>query len=64
MRPRLGRWAPLVSKIAEAERAIESLADQKMRKQSLSLRYRAKSGEPLERLLPEAFALVCGAARR
>lgn len=31
---------------------------------SLALRYRAKCGEPLENLLPEAFALVREAARR
>ena len=35
-----------------------------MKKTSLSLRYRAKSGEPLDRLLPEAFALVREAGRR
>ena len=31
---------------------------------SLSLRYRAKSGEPLSKLLVEAFALVREAGRR
>jgi preprotein translocase subunit SecA len=40
------------------------LSDQQLRKSSLSLRYRAKSGEPLGRLLVEAFALVREAGRR
>jgi preprotein translocase subunit SecA len=35
-----------------------------LRKRSLSLRYRAKSQEPIDRLLPEAFALVREAGRR
>ena len=35
-----------------------------MRKQSLSLAYRARTGEPLERLLVPAFALIREAARR
>jgi len=35
-----------------------------LKKTSLSLRYRARSGEPLDRLLVEAFALVREAGRR
>ena len=40
------------------------LGDHELRKQSLALRYRARSGEPLVRLLPEAYALVREAGRR
>jgi len=40
------------------------LGDQELRKKSLALRYRARSGEPLVRLLPEAYALVREAGRR
>jgi preprotein translocase subunit SecA len=40
------------------------LNEQQLRKRSLSLRYRAKSGEPLGRLLVEAYALVREAGRR
>ena len=40
------------------------LTDHELRKRSLSLRYRARSGELLARLLPEAFALVREAGRR
>ena len=46
------------------EPGLRSLNDHEIRKRSLSLRYRARSGEPLGRLLPEAFALVREAARR
>ncbi len=43
---------------------MQQLGDQQLRKRSLSLRYRAKSGEPLNRLLVEAYALVREAGRR
>ena len=41
-----------------------TLTDHQLRKRSLSLRYRAKSGEPLSRLLVEGYALVREAGRR
>lgn len=41
-----------------------ALGDFELRKESLSLRYRARTGEPLDRLLVEAFALVREAGRR
>ncbi len=43
---------------------MQQLGDQQLRKRSLSLRYRAKSGEPLRRLLVEGYALVREAGRR
>ena len=46
------------------ESTLQAENDQQLRKRSLSLRYRAKSGERLGGLLPEAFALVREAARR
>ncbi len=55
---KLARWSLLLPKIAAYEPELQKLSDQEMRKHSLSLRYRAKAGEPLEKLLPEAFALV------
>ena len=57
-------WSTTVRKIDSLEQALKKLADDQLRKESLSLRYRAHSGEPLEGLLPEAFALVREAARR
>jgi preprotein translocase subunit SecA len=61
---RLSRWASLLPKIAALEPELQSLNDQQLRKRSLSLRYRAKSGEPLKRLLVEGYALVREAGRR
>ena len=61
---RLTRWAALVSKIAELEPELRALGDHQLRKRSLALRYRAKSGEPLRRLLVEGYALVRESARR
>jgi len=57
------RWW-MVSGIGNCEAELVGLADQQLRKRSLSLRYRAKSGEPLSRLLVEGFALVREAGRR
>jgi preprotein translocase subunit SecA len=61
---RLTRWAALLPKIAALEPELQKLSDPQLRKKSLSLRYRAKSGEPLARLLVEGYALVREAARR
>jgi preprotein translocase subunit SecA len=55
---KLARWAVILPKIASFEPELQKLNDQELRKRSLSLRYRAKAGEPLEKLLPEAYALV------
>jgi len=46
------------------EPELQQLSDYDLRKRSLALRYRARSGEPLARLLPEAYALVREAGRR
>lgn len=61
---RLASWAKLLPKIASYEPELQKLKDQELRKRSLSLRYRARSGEPLVKLLPEAYALVREAGRR
>ncbi len=58
------RWWKLVEKINELEGELVSLDDRALRKRSLSLRFRAKSGEALAGLVPEGFALVREAARR
>lgn len=64
LRGRLRRWSALLPEIRALQSGLQSLEDRDLRKRSLSLRYRAKSQELLERLLPEAFALVCEAAHR
>jgi preprotein translocase subunit SecA len=61
---RLNEWSAAVAAVAAMEPEVHQLADPELRKRSLSLRYRAKSREPLETLLPEAFALVREAAVR
>ncbi|MBL9162715.1 MAG: translocase [Planctomycetaceae bacterium] len=61
---RLAKWAAYLPKIAELEPSLQKLADHQLRKESLGLRYRARSGEPLDKLLVEAFALVREAGRR
>ena len=60
----LARWGAQLETIASLEPELQRADDRQFRKRSLALRYRAKCGEPLGRLLPEAFALVREAARR
>lgn len=62
-RPPRGWWKQ-VWEIGQQEKEFKSLDAHALRKHSLSLRFRAKSGEPLAGLLPEAFALVREAASR
>ena len=61
---RMAQWARYVPQIAALEEPLQQHNDFDLKKASLSLRYRARSGEPLERLLVEAFALVREAGRR
>ena len=58
------RWRRLCADVAELETQLIELSDAELRKQSLGLRYRAKSGEKLAALVPQGFALVREAARR
>jgi len=60
----VARWSPIVHRISGMEPELAALTDAQLRKKSLSLRYRAASGEPLKRMLVEAYALVREAARR
>ncbi len=61
---RLAQWASCIDPIDRLAPELEKLSDYDLRKESLSLRYRARSGEPLNRLLVEGFALVREAGRR
>ena len=56
--------APTVDRINALEKGIEALSADQVRAKSGELRQRADNGEPLDDLLPEAFALVREAARR
>ncbi len=61
---KMQRWHRRIAEIAAWEENVRALNNEQMRKRSLSLRYRARSGEKLDHLLPEAFALVREAGRR
>lgn len=61
---KLARWVGELHRVNALEPPMQALSDHDLRKESLSLRYRARSGEPLARLLPEAYALVREAGRR
>jgi preprotein translocase subunit SecA len=54
----------LLPTIGRFEPELQALNDHQLRKRSLSVQYRAKSLEPLDQLLPEAYALVREAGRR
>jgi preprotein translocase subunit SecA len=60
----LARWSYVLEQINALETKTQGLSDAELRKESLSLRYRARCGEPLVALLPEAYALVREAGRR
>jgi preprotein translocase subunit SecA len=64
MKRRLEQWSNVLPQVAALEDEAKALGTAELRKRSLSLRYRAKSQEPLSKLLPEAFALVREAGRR
>ena len=61
---RLAQWAQSIPVIGAMEAELTELSDSDLRKRSLSLKYRARSREPLAHILPEAFALVREAGRR
>ncbi|MEW4453875.1 preprotein translocase subunit SecA [Bremerella sp. JC817] len=54
----LARYISKLPLIDKFEAELKDLSDRDLRKYSLGLRHRAKSGESLAKLLPEAFALV------
>jgi preprotein translocase subunit SecA len=60
----LKRMRPLVDRINRLEPEVEPLSAEALRSRAGELRRRAGKGEPLDDLLPEAFALVREAARR
>lgn len=63
-RVRMQRWTRVVPQIKSLQASYTDLNDVQLRKEGLALQYRAKCGETLEHLLPEAFALVREAAGR
>ncbi len=57
-------YATLLRRIAALEPQLLDSDNDELRRRSLALRYRALSGEPGRRLLPEAYALMRESARR
>lgn len=61
---RMALWWRLLQQINELEPVLQQESDAQLRRRSLSMRFRAKSGERLDKMLVEAFALVREAAVR
>lgn len=61
---RMAGWSGKIRAIRKHESGLADQDDEQLRKLGLSLRYRARSGEPNSSLLPQAFALVGEAASR
>ncbi len=61
---RIRKWISAMHAVAALEPKMREVPTDLIRKESLSLRYRAMSGEPLAKILPEAFALAREAGRR
>src|SRR5262249_11006078 len=61
---RLAQAALQIDRIRHWESEFERLNDVQLKQAGLRLRGRARGGESLDRLLPEAFGLACVAARR
>ena len=61
---RLARAALYLNDIRRREDEFNSLSDAEIRSTGLRLKGRARGGEKLTDLLPEAFGLVCVAAKR
>ena len=61
---RLAKWRGLAAQVETLASNLSSLNDAELRRSSLALQYRAAAGEPLERLLPEGFALIREASGR
>ena len=56
---RLARGARMVELIRHWEKELGQLSDDELKQRSMRLRGRARGGESLDKLLPEAFGLVC-----
>jgi len=60
----LKRIRPIVAGINAKEPEIQTLSDEQLRARTAELRQRVANGEPLDDLLPDAFAVVREAGRR
>ncbi|MDX9894970.1 MAG: preprotein translocase subunit SecA [Desulfofustis sp.] len=60
----LKQMQPLVNRINELEPSVQALADADLAARTYQFRERVAKGEPLDDLLPEAFAVIREASRR
>ena len=60
----LKRIAPTIERINSLEASISKLPDSELKSKTVEFKTRHKEGEPLEDLLPEAFAVAREAGRR
>ena len=58
------RYSDRVSRINELEPEVQELSDEELRADADELREHARNGEPLDALLPDAFALCREAGHR
>ena len=63
-RYKINQWLEQVRAVNQWEENRKQLTDPQLRKEFLSLIYRAKSGEDLGSLLPECYSCVREACRR
>jgi preprotein translocase subunit SecA len=61
---KVGKWVQQLKEVNALEGRCREFTDVQLRKEALSLKYRAKSGETTASLLPETYALVREAGRR
>jgi preprotein translocase subunit SecA len=61
---KLKEFERAVARINEIEPELELLEDAELRTEADAMRERARNGEPLDEMLPEAFALVREASKR
>jgi preprotein translocase subunit SecA len=60
----LKRLRPIVAEVNALEPAIQALSDEQVRAKTAELKQRVSNGEPIDDLMPEAFAVVREAGRR
>src|SRR6185437_14200469 len=60
----LRQYRSVVQKVNALEPALESLTDEALRAKTVELRGRVAGGESLDRVLPEAFAVVREGSKR
>ena len=60
----LNKYAKIVSEVNRWEEKFQSLSEEELRNKTVEFRERLDKGEPLDHLLPEAYAVVKNVCRR